>query len=114
GLDFTFRDDSMNARNAFVDEKGPEQTQQYSVNLSGTLLKERTSFSLSAGGASLYDYASVLAALPEGERSANVRRPADRVNVSARIDHALTRSHTLRATFQQNQGEQQNLGVGNF
>ena len=46
GLDFTFRDDSLNARNAFVNEKGPEQTQQYGFNLSGTLFKERTSFSL--------------------------------------------------------------------
>ena len=49
GLDFTFRDDSLNARNAFVDEKGPEQTQQYTFNLSGTLLKERTSFSCPPG-----------------------------------------------------------------
>ena len=48
-MDFTFRDDSLNARNAFQSEKGPEQTQQYNLNLSGTLRKERTSFSLSAG-----------------------------------------------------------------
>ena len=51
GIDFSFRDDSLNARNAFQREKGPEQTQQYTFNLSGTLLKERTSFSLRAGGA---------------------------------------------------------------
>jgi hypothetical protein len=114
GLDFTFRDDSLNARNAFVGEKGPEQTQQYTLNLSGTLLKERTSFSLSAGGASLYDSANVFAALPGGSRSVPVRRPSDRMNVNGRIDHALTKTQTLRATFQQNQNDQRNLGVGNF
>jgi hypothetical protein len=114
GLDFTFRDDSLNARNAFVDEKGPEQTQQFTFNLSGTLLKERTSFSLSAGGASLYDSANVFAALPGGSRSLPIRRPSDRMNVNARIDHALTKTQTLRATFQQNQNEQRNLGVGSF
>ena len=114
GLDFTFRDDSLNARNAFVDEKGPEQTQQYTFNLSGTLLKERTSFSLSAGGASLYDSANVFAALPGGSRSLPIRRPSDRMNINTRIDHALTKGQTLRATFQQNQNEQRNLGVGSF
>jgi hypothetical protein len=114
GLDFTFRDDSLNARNAFVGEKGPEQTQQYTFNLSGTLLKERTSFSLSAGGASLYDSANVFAALPSGARSVPIRRPADRVNISGRLDHALTKAQTIRATYQQNQNDQRNLGVGSF
>ena len=114
GMDFTFRDDSLNARNAFVGEKGAEQTQQYSFNLSGTLLKERTSFSLSAGGASLYDSANIFAATPGGSRAAPVRRPSDRVNVSARIDHAISKAQTLRATFQQNANEQQNLGVGSY
>jgi hypothetical protein len=114
GMDFTFRDDSLNARNAFVAEKGPEQTQQYAINLSGTLLKDRTSFSLSAGGASLYDSASILAAVPGGTVNSNVRRPSDRLNVTARVDHALNKGHTLRVSFQENQNDQQNLGAGGF
>ena len=77
-IDFSFRDDALNARNAFAAEKGPEQTQQYKLNLSGTLLKERTSFSLSAGGASLYDSANIFAAVPGGPVSGAVRRPSDR------------------------------------
>src|SRR5262245_57247726 len=114
GLDVTFRDDALNARNAFVTEKGPEQTQQYTVNLSGTLVKDGTSFSLSAAGASLYDSASILAAVPRGTVNSNIRRPSDRLNVTARVDHALSRGHTLRASFQGNQNDQQNLGVGGF
>ena len=114
GLDFTFRDDALNARNAFQPTKGPEQTQQYTVNLSGTLLKDRTSFSLSAGGASLYDSANVFAALPDGSRAAPIRRPSDRINLNARLDHALTKSHTLRANYQQNVDDQENLGVGSY
>ena len=113
-LDFMFRDDSLNARNAFQPEKGPEQTQQYTFNLSGTLLEARTSFSLSAGGASLYDSANVFVAVPGGERAAPIRRPADRINFNGRVDHALTKAHTLRATYQQNANEQGNLGVGSF
>ncbi len=113
-VDFTFRDGALNARNAFVDEKGPEQTQQYTFSLSGTLLKGRTSFSLSAGGASLYDSANIFAAVPGGQRTSPIRRPSDRVNFNGRIDHALTKTQTLRATFQQNDTDQQNLGVGSF
>jgi hypothetical protein len=112
--DITFRDDAMNARNAFQQEKGPERNQQYTFNLSGTLLKERTSFSLSLGGASLYDSANIFAATTAGRRTSTVRRPSDRINVTGRVDHALTKSHTLRAMFQQNDNDQQNLGVGGF
>ena len=88
-LDFTFRDDALNARNAFVPEKGPEQTQQYTLNLSGTLLKERTSFSLSAGGASLYDSANIFAATPGG--------PAQRRRAPPVGSRELQRPHRSRA-----------------
>ena len=114
GLDFGFRDESLNARNAFQPQKGPEQTQQYTFNMSGSIVKDRTSFSLSAGGASLYDSANVFAATLEGSRAAPIRRPSDRINFTGRLDHGLTKSHTLRAMFQQNDNDQRNLGVGNF
>jgi hypothetical protein len=113
-MDFSFRDESLNARNAFQPTKGPEQTQQYNLNLSGTLLKERTSFSLSAGGASLYDSANIFAAVPSRSLAAPIRRPADRLNVSLRLDHAINKAHTLRGSFQQNGSDSRNLGVGNF
>ena len=105
-MDFLFRDDSLNARNAFQSQKGPEQTQQYTLNLSGTLRKERTSFSLSAAGASLYDSANVFADTVTGLRTNSVRRPSDRINFNGRLDHALNTSHTLRANLQQNSNQQ--------
>jgi Carboxypeptidase regulatory-like domain len=113
-MDFSFRDDALNARNAFQPVKGPEQTQQYNLNLSGTLRKERTSFSLSAGRASLYDSAYVYAAVPGRPVSGAVRRPSDRMNFNLRVDHALNKAHTLRGSFQQNDNDLQNLGVGNY
>jgi hypothetical protein len=113
-LDFSFRDGALNARNAYQPQKGPEQTQQYTFNLNGTLLKERTSFSISANAASLYDSANVFAALPDGSRQAPLRRPSDRYNFNGRLDHALTKAHTLRMNLQQNETDQRNLGVGTF
>jgi hypothetical protein len=114
GMDFLFRDDALNARNAFLADKGPEQTQQYTFNLGGTLRKERTSFSISAAGAALYDSANVFADTTSGVRSHAVRRPSDRMNFNGRLDHALTTSHTLRTNLQTNGNEMRNLGVGGF
>jgi hypothetical protein len=114
-VDFLFRDDALNARNAYVTEKGPEQTQQYTFNLSGTLVKQRTSFSLSATGASLYDSANVNAFTPDGSHARDaIRRPADRINFNGRLDHALNKAHTLRANVQSSGNQQRNLGVGGF
>ena len=39
---------------------------------------------------------------------------SDRANFSARIDHALTKSHTLRASYQRNGTRSRNLGVGDY
>lgn len=113
-MDFLFRDDSLNARNAYVTEKGAEQTQQYTFNLSGTLRKERASFSLSATGASLYDSANINAYIPNGSARNAIRRPSDRINFNGRLDHAINTSHTLRSNLQSNGNDQSNLGVGGY
>jgi hypothetical protein len=113
-FDMSFRDDALNARNAFVERKGPERNQQYTFNLSGTLLKDRTSFALSAGGAAVYDSANIYAASAAGTYASAVRRPSDRLNFTGRIDHAVNRSHTVRAMYQQNDNDQRNLGIGSF
>ena len=113
-MDFLFRDDSLNARNAYQAEKGPEQTQQYTMNLSGTLRKDRTSFSLSATGAALYDSANVYADTSTGFQNNSIRRPSERMNFNGRLDHAVNTSHTLRANLQTNGNETSNLGVGGF
>ena len=113
-MDFSFRHGAMNARNAFQPLKGPEQSQQYNLNLSGTLLKDRTSFSFAAGGASIFDSANIFAAVPGNAIAIPVRRPSDRLNFNLRVDHAINKSHSLRGSFQQTGGEQRNLGVGNY
>jgi hypothetical protein len=113
-MDFTFRSGALNARNAFQPVKGPEQTQQYNLNLSGTLLKERTSFSLAAGTTAMYDSANVYAAIPSRNLAGPVRRPSDRLNLNLRVDHAINKAHSLRGSYQQNGADQENLGVGNY
>jgi hypothetical protein len=113
-VDFTFRDESLNARNAFAPRRSPEQQQNGTFTLSGTLKKDRTGFSFTSNGVNAYDSKTINAALPDQNVAGSVRRPADRANFSARIDHALTKSHTLRASYQRNGTSSSNLGVGDF
>ena len=112
--DFTFRDESLNARNAFSPERSPEQQQNYGFTLNGTLVKNRTSFSLTSNGTNSYDSQTIYAVTPAGTVADAVRRPTDRANLSARVDHALTKAFSLKATYQRATVDIDNLGVGDF
>jgi hypothetical protein len=112
--DFTFRDESLNARNAFSPTLSPEQQQNYGFTLNGTLVKNRTSFSLTSNGTNSYDSQTIYAAAPDGTVADTVRRPTDRATFSARIDQVLSKAFTLKATYQRSTSDLDNLGVGNF
>ena len=112
--DFTFRDESLNARNPMAPRRGAEQQQNAGFTASGTLWKNRTGFSFTSSGATGYDSRTIVAALPGAQLAEVVRRPSDRASFSARLDHALTASHTLRGSYQRNGSESENLGVGDF
>jgi hypothetical protein len=113
-VDFMFRDESLNARNAFAPTLGAEQQQNMNFTVSGTIVKNRTGFSFTTNGVDAYDSKTVLAALPDGTVNGSVRRPTNRTSLLARLDHAVTKSHTLKASYQHNGNELDNLGVGDF
>jgi hypothetical protein len=112
--DLTLRDDSLNARNPMAPRRGPEQQHNVSFSASGTLWKNRTGFSLTSNAATGYDSRTIVAALPDSPFFDVVRRPSDRAAFSLRLDHALTAAHSLRASYQRNDMDSENLGVGDF
>jgi hypothetical protein len=112
--DFTFRDESLNARNPMAPRRGPEQQQNAGFTASGTLWKNRTGFSFTSSGGTGYDSRTIVAALPDTQVAGVIRRPADRAGFSARLDHSLTPAHTLRASYQRNDTSNDNLGVGDL
>jgi hypothetical protein len=113
-LTSAFRDEALNARNTFAPVLGPEQLRRFGFTLDGPLWKERTSLALSADGTSAYDSKTIVAALPDGLFNGLVRRPTRTLNLSARIEHALNKTHTMRAEYQRNASRLENLGVGDF
>ncbi|MGB2716864.1 MAG: TonB-dependent receptor [Vicinamibacterales bacterium] len=112
--DFTFRDESLSARNPMASRRGPEQQQSVSFSASGTIWKNKTGFSLTSNGSTGYDSRTIVAALPDTRLSDVVRRPSDRAAFSVRVDHALTAAHALRASYHRNDAHNENLGVGDF
>jgi hypothetical protein len=109
-----FRGAALEARNAFAPVKGDEERGRYGFSLNGPLQKGRTSLAVSADGFDAFDSKTIVAALPTGYFADSIRRPNDRVNFSARIEHGLTASQVLRAEFQRNHTFSGSLGVGDF
>ena len=112
-----FRDGSMSGRSPFTPTKGPERTQTYDGNVGGTIVKNKSSFSLAAGSRQSFDTPTLNVALPGGGRRSevlNLRRPNDNWFVRGLVDHALTRNHLLRLAYDQYSTDRGNLGIGAY
>jgi Carboxypeptidase regulatory-like domain len=110
------RPGALTGRSPFVEEKGPERSQDYSFGLSGSLAQNRTSFSLNVGGVSSFVTPNLNVALPTGTRSEAlpIRRPTDQLNLNLNLDHALTKDQTLRMGVNRSGRWSHNLGIGDY
>ncbi|HEV2836522.1 MAG TPA: carboxypeptidase regulatory-like domain-containing protein [Pyrinomonadaceae bacterium] len=113
-FNFGFRDESLNARQVFAPFRGPEQQRRFGLSLDGPLWKNHTSLFLNAEGSLFFDARPIFATTPDGTVSDLAYRPSRRLNLDARVEHVLTKTHTARFQFQRNAGIQNNLGVGDF
>jgi hypothetical protein len=112
---FGFRDESLNATNAFAEEKGPEQMRRYMLNFSGPIAKGKTGLSLSFDGNNSYDSRTIVAEAPSTETYNSLAvSPTDAINFSARVEHLLSPTAQIRAEYSRRQNERSNLGVGDF
>lgn len=112
---FGFRDESLNATNAFAKEKGAEQMRRYMVNFQGPIAKGRTGLTMSFDGNSSYDSRTIVARSADGQPVNQLAvSPADAINFNARIEQQLGSSGQLQAEYTRRQNERRNLGVGDF
>jgi len=113
-FNFGFRDEAMNGRQVFAPFRGPEQQRRFGLSLDGPIWKNHTSLFLNADGSLFFDARPIFATVPSGTFSDLAYRPSRRLNLDARLEHALTKTHTSRFQFQRNANLQNNLGVGDF
>jgi hypothetical protein len=113
-VNFGFRDETMNARNAFATTSTPEQQKRLTMMFQGPIVRDRTSVALRIDGLSSYDSRPIVAVTPNGPVEGVVRRPQSRANVSAGVQHTLSPTHSARIEYQHRDTEQENLGVGDY
>ena len=111
---FGFRDESLNARNAFAPTLGPEQYRRFGFNMDGPIVKGRTSLAINFDGNDSYDSTTINALTPDGQVSGVTETPQDRMFGSVRLDHSLTKNNQMLLEVQRNYIKRDNLGVGNF
>jgi hypothetical protein len=111
-----FYDSAMDGENPFVSEKVPAQNRNWGGNVSGSLIKERSSFSLNFSGNNSFQTPILTAATPGGVRveNANLRVPSRSSFVSGLFDYAITKDQTLRVGFNLNRNKTENQGVGAY
>ncbi len=114
GFNFGFRDESLNARNAFAPARAAEQNRRFGFEFGGPLWKKHTSMFLSADGVNSYEAKTINALLPDNPLNDTVRQPWRTLNLNARVEHLLTPAHTSRVEYQRNATRRDNNGVGNF
>jgi hypothetical protein len=115
GLSSRVRDSATSGRNPFVDLKAPERTHNFDGNLGGTIVPNKSSFSIFFGGRRQYDTPVATYTTEAGKQSALLgRRPNNGWNASGMLDYALTKDQTLRAQYNENRSSRRNLGIGGF
>ncbi len=112
---FGFRDESLNARNYFADEKGAEQMRRYMVNFQGPIAKGKTSLSVSFDGNRGYESRTINAVSPSGEPIKDLAEtPGAAINFMSRVEHLIGTTGQLQLEYSRRQNDRDNLGVGDF
>ncbi|MGI8671124.1 MAG: TonB-dependent receptor plug domain-containing protein, partial [Luteitalea sp.] len=113
-MTFGFRDNSLDARNAFSPVRADGQTRRFGWSIDGPIIKGRTGFSLNVRNTDEFDAQTIVATTPDGAYTGLVNQPTERLNIDFNVEHVLSQSHTLRVAFDRDTNTQENLGVGNF
>ena len=112
---FGFRDESLNAKNYFADDKGAEQMRRYMVNFQGPIAKGKTSLTVSFDGNSAYDSRTINALSPSGGSITGLAEtPAAAINFMSRVEHLIGPTGQLQLEYSRRQNDRDNLGVGDF
>jgi hypothetical protein len=116
GGNFRFRNGALSGRSPFTPTKGAENIKNFGFNFGGTLIRNRSSFSLGVNGMRSYDTSNLNVALPRGmvSQALPLRTPRNNVFVNALWDLAVTPDQTLRVSYNHSSNRQENLGIGAY
>jgi hypothetical protein len=113
-VQFWIPDESLNGRQAFATFRGPEQQRRFGLSLDGPLWKNHSHYFSMPMALFSSTLKRSSQQLPSGNFTDLAYRPSRRLNLDARIEQAVNKTHTARFQFQRNAVLQNNLGVGDF
>lgn len=114
-MNFGFRDESLNARNAFSSVKEPTAQQRYNLSFQGPVVKGRSGISISVDSNNSFDSRTILAQDPTGGFARGLaRNTTDSINANVRFDQAVGQTGQVRLEYQRRGTDRGNLGVGDF
>ena len=115
-LNMRLRAGALSGKNQLAADKGPERTQNYNGGLSGSLIKQKASFSINVNTLAQFETPVLYVRQVDGslDNSLGPRRPTDNVFVFGLFDYAITRDQTLRVNFNRNYSKTRNAGVGGY
>ena len=111
-----FRAGALSGRSPFTATRAPEEIDNYQMAAGGSLLKNRSSFSLTLSGEHAFTTPNQNAVVPGGSGSLSrgllPKTPQDRMLVSGLLDYAVTKDQTLRMNLTRQTNSARNLGIG--
>ena len=113
-----FNDESLNSRNPFASNRAPSQTRFFGGNISGPLVKKKSSFFIDISNRDVDNNAVVNALLLDATLnpitfSREFQVPSRRFSISPRIDYAINDKNTLVARYSFDRSSFENQGIGN-
>ncbi len=111
---FTFRDASMDARNAFANVRPPRRRELFEGSIDGPLVRDKVTFFLGGEYLKDNDSAFVSAETPSGPLVESLGIPRRTPRLFGRMDFRLTPLQILSVRYNWSQDSLPNQGVGAF
>lgn len=114
---FNFNDESLNSRNPFAPFRAPTQTRAFGGNLSGPIVKKKSSYFLDVDYRDIADNAVINLTTLDPTNASIVRftdavvTPTKRFSISPRFDIALNDKNNLTARYSYNNNARDNVGL---
>lgn len=115
----SFNDESLNSRNPFALNRASTQARNFGGNLSGPIIKGKSSFFLDVSNRDNDNNAIINAQILDPSLNVvnfrqDVRVPTKRFQIAPRFDYAINDKNTLVARYSFNRFTTDNLGIGDI
>ena len=111
---FNFRDESLDARNAFASTRPPYQTRDFTANVSGPLIRNRLTATLGVQNDVSEDGGTLRAITPSGIIDDSFTSPSLDRSLTARATTQFNERHALNFSYTYGASREDNDNVGGF